>query len=70
MLPFCKEIPKKMPPIITYDGRQCLGLKPLVQAVYEQLYGAGIRSFYAVVGQKEAGDRGPFYPPTLFTPRH
>jgi len=51
-----------MSPIITYDGRQCLGLKPLVQAVYEQLYGAGIRSFYAVVGQKEAGDRGPFYP--------
>jgi len=36
MLPFCKEIPKEIPPIITYDGRQCLGLKPLVQAVYEQ----------------------------------
>jgi len=38
MLPFCKEIPKEIPPIITYDGRQCLGLKPLVQAVYEAVY--------------------------------
>ena len=61
MLPFSKVIPKEMFPIITYNGRQCLELKPLVQAIYEQLYGAGIRSFYVVVGWGEAGDRGPFY---------
>ena len=51
MLPFSKEIPKEMFPIMTYNGRQCLELKPLVQAIYEQLYGAGIRSFYIVTAQ-------------------
>jgi len=43
--------------IITYNGTKCLELKPLVQAIYEQLYGADIRSFYVAVGR---GKRGRF----------
>ncbi len=67
MLPFSKEIPKEMFPIITYNGRQCLELKPLVQAIYEQLYGAGIRSFYVVVGRGKRAIEDHFTPDPAFS---
>ena len=51
LLPFSKEIPKEMLPIIAHDGDDSLELKPLVQAIFEQLYTAGIRNFYIVVGR-------------------
>src|SRR5207247_7517611 len=51
MLPFSKEIPKEMFPIITYNGSHSLELKPLVQAIFEQLYSLGVRDFYFVVGR-------------------
>jgi UTP--glucose-1-phosphate uridylyltransferase len=67
MLPFSKEIPKEMFPIITYNGRQCLELKPLVQAIYEQLYGAGIRTFYVVVGRGKRAIEDHFTPDPVFS---
>ena len=67
MLPFSKEIPKEMFPIITYNGRQCLELKPLIQAIYEQLYGAGIRSFYVVVGRGKRAIEDHFTPDPAFS---
>ncbi len=38
-------------PIITYNGNNSVQLKPLVQAIFEQLYNVGIRNFYIVVGR-------------------
>src|SRR5438093_13382418 len=67
MLPFSKEIPKEMFPIITYNGRQCLELTPLVQAIYEQLYGAGIRSFYVVVGRAKRAIEDHFSPDPAYS---
>jgi len=67
MLPFSKVIPKEMFPIITYNGRQCLELKPLVQAIYEQLYGAGIRSFYVVVGRGKRAIEDHFTPDPVYS---
>src|SRR6266699_3752654 len=49
MLPFSKEIPKEMFPIITYNGSHSLELKPLVQAIFEQLYSLGVGDFYLLV---------------------
>src|SRR5437867_13117379 len=40
-----------MLPIIAHNGDDALQLKPLVQAIFEQLYTAGVRSFYFVVGR-------------------
>src|SRR5256885_6917304 len=51
LLPFSKEIPKEMLPIIAHDRDDSLELKPLVQAIFEQLFSAGIRTFYIVVGR-------------------
>ncbi len=51
LLPFSKEIPKEMFPIITHDGNNSVQLKPVVQAIFEQFHTVGIRSFYFVVGR-------------------
>ena len=62
LLPFSKEIPKEMFPIITYNGNNRLELKPLVQAIFEQLYTAGIRSLYIVVGRGKRAIEDHFSP--------
>lgn len=53
LLPFSKEIPKEMVPIYTKtkDGR--LILKPVLQVIYESLYGHGCRDFCFVVGREK-----------------
>jgi len=51
LLPFSKEIPKEMFPMICSDRDGSLILKPLIQAIFEQLHAAGVRSFYIVVGR-------------------
>lgn len=62
LLPFSKEIPKEMFPIITYNGNNSLELKPLVQAIFDQLYNIGIRSFYVVVGRGKRAIEDHFSP--------
>src|SRR2546422_3107762 len=66
LLPFSKEIPKEMLPIIAHDGDGSLELKPLVQAIFEQLYTAGIRNFYIVVGRGKRAIEDHFSPDPRF----
>src|SRR2546427_5214314 len=66
LLPFSKEIPKEMLPIIAHDGDDSLELKPLVQAIFEQLYSAGIRNFYIVVGRGKRAIEDHFSPDPRF----
>jgi len=66
LLPFSKEIPKEMLPIIAHDGDESLELKPLVQAIFEQLYAAGIRNFYIVVGRGKRAIEDHFSPDPRF----
>jgi len=38
-------------PIVMYNGSHSLELKPVVQAIFEQLHKIGVRDFYVVVGR-------------------
>lgn len=51
LLPATKEQPKEMLPLFapSHDGKA--SLKPLLQLVFEQLYDAGIREFFFIVGR-------------------
>ena len=51
ILPMTKEMPKEMLPIFlrSANGKPCL--KPMVQAIFEQLYDVGIREFGFIVGR-------------------
>jgi len=66
LLPFSKEIPKEMLPIIAHDGDDSPELKPLVQAIFEQLYSAGVRDFYIVVGRGKRAIEDHFSPDPRF----
>lgn len=50
LLPITKELPKEMLPIfLKQKGEVCL--KPMLQAVFEQLYDVGFREFGFIVGR-------------------
>jgi len=51
LLPMTKEMPKEMLPIFlrSINGKPCL--KPMVQAIFEQLYDVGFREFGFIVGR-------------------
>jgi len=51
LLPMTKEMPKEMLPIFvrSINGKPCL--KPMIQAIFEQLYDAGFREFGFIVGR-------------------
>ena len=51
LLPMTKEMPKEMLPIFlnSINGKPCL--KPIVQAIFEQLYDSGFREFGFIVGR-------------------
>src|SRR5437667_12785894 len=66
LLPFSKETPKEMLPIIAHDGDDSPELKPLVQAIFEQLYSAGVRDFYIVVGRGKRAIEDHFSPDPRF----
>src|SRR5437867_11014053 len=55
-----------MLPIIAHNGDDALQLKPLVQAIFEQLYTAGVRSFYFVVGRGKRAIEDHFSPDSGF----
>jgi len=50
LLPATKEMPKEMLPIFVDGGGEAL-LKPILQAVFEQLFDAGFREFCIIVGR-------------------
>lgn len=50
LIPYSKEMPKEMLPILVVENGKPV-LKPILQAVFEQLYEAGVREFCFVVGR-------------------
>lgn len=66
LLPFSKEIPKEMFPIITRNGNNSLELKPVVQAIFEQLHTAGVRRFFVIVGRGKRAIEDHFSPDLRF----
>lgn len=65
LLPMSKELPKEMLPIFV-NGRYGLILKPLLQALFEQLYEFGIREFCFVVGRGKRAIEDHFTPDWSF----
>jgi len=51
LLPITKELPKEMLPIFTVGKNGGVCLKPMLQAVFEQLFDVGFREFYFIVGR-------------------
>ncbi len=50
MIPYSKEVPKEMLPIIAnWDGR--VAVLPVLHYIYNALFDVGIRNFYVVVGR-------------------
>ena len=62
LLPLTKELPKEMLPIFVNNGGGRLTLKPMLQAVYEQLYSTGFRHFCFVVGREKRAIEDHFTP--------
>jgi len=62
LLPATKEMPKEMLPIFVKkdDGR--LRLKPMLQAVFEQLYDVGFREYAFIVGRGKRAIEDHFSP--------
>ena len=50
MLPFSKEVPKEMLPLVIRRGRDVL-VVPVLHYIFDALYEAGVRKFYFVVGR-------------------
>lgn len=67
LLPMTKEMPKEMLPIFldSLNGEPCL--KPMIQAVYEQLYDVGFREFGFIVGRGKRAIEDHFTPDEEFT---
>jgi UTP--glucose-1-phosphate uridylyltransferase len=51
LLPFSKEIPKEMAPLIFRNSDNTAEVKPVIQAVFDQLFEIGVKDFYIVVGK-------------------
>ena len=62
LLPITKELPKEMLPIVALmkNGQQCL--KPMLQAIFEQLYDVGFREFAFIVGRGKRAIEDHFSP--------
>jgi UTP--glucose-1-phosphate uridylyltransferase len=61
LLPATKELPKEMLPIFV-PGKNGPVLKPLLQALFEQLYNLGVREFCVVVGRGKRAIEDHFTP--------
>lgn len=62
LLPFSKEIPKEMAPLLTRGHNKTKSLKPIVQAIFEQLYDSQIRDFFLIVGRGKRAIEDHFTP--------
>lgn len=62
LLPITKELPKEMLPIValTKSGKLCL--KPMLQAIFEQLYDVHFREFAFIVGKGKRAIEDHFSP--------
>jgi UTP--glucose-1-phosphate uridylyltransferase len=66
LLPITKELPKEMLPVIALSKKGELCLKPMLQAVFEQLYGAGFREFAFIAGRGKRAIEDHFSPDESF----
>ncbi len=66
LLPMTKEMPKEMLPIFldSINGGPCL--KPIIQAIFEQLYDSGFREFSFIVGRGKRAIEDHFTPDVEF----
>lgn len=69
LLSATKEQPKEMLPVFAQDPRGALCLNPLVQLIFEQLFGFGIRRFYFIVGRGKRAIEDHFTPDREFIQR-
>lgn len=62
LLPITKELPKEMLPVValTKNGQLCM--KPMLQAIFEQLYDAGFKEFAFIVGRGKRAIEDHFSP--------
>jgi len=65
LLPMSKELPKEMLPIFV-KGKNGLILKPMLQALFEQLYDFGIKEFCFIVGRGKRAIEDHFTPDYSF----
>jgi UTP--glucose-1-phosphate uridylyltransferase len=69
LLSATKEQPKEMLPIFASNENGSLGLKPLLQLLFEQLYNFGVRRFCFVVGREKRAVEDHFTPDYEYTTR-
>ncbi|UCC33592.1 MAG: hypothetical protein JSW53_00885 [Candidatus Bathyarchaeota archaeon] len=62
LLPITKELPKEMLPLFFRREDDTVCLKPMLQAVFEQLYGVGFRRFCIIVGRGKRAIEDHFTP--------
>lgn len=66
LLPMTKELPKEMLPIFFRSKSGQISLKPMLQAVFEQLYDVGFREFGFIVGRGKRAVEDHFTPDENF----
>lgn len=66
LLPYSKEIPKEMSPIFTGNSKNDILVKPILQAIFEQLYDFGLRDYIFVVGRGKRSIEDHFTPDNSF----
>ena len=69
LLPFSKEIPKEMAPILVKGENGSIQVKPMVQAIFEQLYEWGVRDYLIVVGRGKGAIQNHFTADSGFVER-
>lgn len=62
LLPITKELPKEMLPIVALMKNGQICLKPMLQAIFEQLYDANFREFAFIVGRGKRAIEDHFSP--------
>jgi len=62
LLPITKELPKEMLPVFFRGNDDRVCLKPMMQAVFEQLFGMGFREFCFIVGRGKRAIEDHFTP--------
>jgi UTP--glucose-1-phosphate uridylyltransferase len=66
LLPITKELPKEMLPVFFKGKDGAIHLKPMLQAVFEQLFDVGVREFCFVVGRGKRAIEDHFTPDDEF----
>lgn len=66
LLPITKELPKEMLPLFFRKQDNTICLKPMLQAVFEQLHDAGFRQFCIIVGRGKRAIEDHFTPDSDF----